>query len=100
MIIDEIIKWGIPFILTGIITYIIKELKDNRKSNKAMKTSMVLLMRSQIVGKCEKYQEMGYLPDYARSCLEDLYKEYETLGGNHGVSKLVDKTYELPIVRR
>jgi hypothetical protein len=39
---------------------------------------------------------MGYLPDYARSCLEDLFKEYEVLGGNHGVGKLVDKTFEVP----
>lgn len=94
--IDIIIKWGIPFVLTGVIGYIIKELKDNRDSNKAMKQSMVLLMRSQIVGKCEKYQDLGYLPDYARSCLEDLFKEYKVLGGNHGVEKLVDKIFELP----
>lgn len=98
--IEIIIKWGIPFILTGIIGYIMKELKDNRNSNKAMKQGMIILMRSQIVGKCEKYQDMGYLPDYARSCLEDLFKEYEVLGGNHGVGKLVDKTFELPTVRR
>lgn len=96
MIINEIIKWGIPFILTGIIGYVMKELKDNRNSNKAMKQGMILLMRSQIVGKCEKYQDLGYLPDYARSCLEDLFKEYEILGGNHGVEKLVDKIFELP----
>lgn len=94
--IDIIIKWGIPFVFTGITTYIAKELKDNRQSNKAMKQSMILLMRSQIVGKCEKYQDMGYLPDYARSCLEDLFKEYKMLGGNHGVEKLVDKIFELP----
>lgn len=100
MIVQEIIKWGIPFILTGVTTYIVKELKDNRKSNKAMKQSMILLMRFQIVGKCEKYQNLGYLPDYARSCLEDLFKEYKVLGGNHGVEKLIDKTFELPIVRR
>jgi hypothetical protein len=96
MIINVVIKWGIPFILTGVIGYIIKELKDNKIANKAMKQSMVLLMRSQIVGKCEKYQDLGYLPDYARSCLEDLFKEYTILGGNHGVGKLVDKIFELP----
>lgn len=100
MILNEIIKWGIPFVLTTVIGYVIKELRDNRNSNKAMKQSMVLLMRSQIVGKCEKYQDLGYLPDYARSCLNDLFKEYTILGGNHGVEKLVDKTFELPIVRR
>lgn len=92
MILETIIKWLIPILgsgLIGVLTYIVK-------SNHAMKNSMVLLLRSQIVGKCEKYLEMGYLPDYARSCLEDLFEQYTTLGGNHGVNKLVDQCFELP----
>ena len=40
--IEIIIKWGIPFILTGVIGYIMKELKDNRNSNKAMKQGMII----------------------------------------------------------
>lgn len=86
----------IPFILTTVLGIIIKELKDNKKNNKAMQESMVLLLRSQITGKCEKYIEMGYLPDYARSCIEDLFEQYKILGGNHGVEKLVELTFSLP----
>lgn len=93
--IDIIIKWGIPFVLTGIIGYIVKQLKDNKENNHAMKDSMVLLLRSQIVSKCEKYLQLGYLPDYARSCLNDLFKQYEVLGGNHGVKILINKTFSL-----
>lgn len=92
MIWETIVKWAIPFLLGGFVTligYLIK-------SNHAIKSSMVLLLRSQIVGKCEKYLEMGYLPDYARSCLDDLFKQYTLLGGNHGVGKLVDQCFELP----
>lgn len=92
MILETITKWFIPVIgsaMIGVLTYIVK-------SNHAMKNSMVLLLRSQIVGKCEKYLEMGYLPDYARSCLEDLFNQYTVLHGNHGVGKLVDQCFELP----
>lgn len=92
MILETIIKWAIPVIfgaLLSLLGYIVK-------SNHAMKNSMVLLLRSQIVGKCENYLQTGYLPDYARSCLEDLFEQYEALGGNHGVGKLVDKCFELP----
>ena len=96
MIVENIVRWIISFILATVTGYIIKELKDNKKNNKAIKDSMVLLLRSQIVGKCEKYLREKQLPDYARSCLEDLFKEYKVLGGNHGVGKLVDKTFELP----
>lgn len=91
-----ILNWGIPVILTGITGIICKELKDNKKSNQAMKASMLSLIRSQIVGKCEEYTREGYLPEYARYCLEDLFKQYKALGGNHGVEVLVNKCFELP----
>ena len=93
---DIILKWAIPLIgtsLIGILSYIVK-------NNHAIKKSMVLLLRSQIVGKCEKYLEMGYLPDYARSCLEDLFNQYELLGGNHGVGSLVNQCFSLPPTKR
>ena len=48
------------------------KLQENDNNNKAMEKSMMILLRSQIVSKCENYQSMGYLPDYARSCLNDL----------------------------
>lgn len=99
-ILDIVIKWAIPTILTALIGYVVKELKENKKNNSAMKESMILMLRSQIVGKVEKYMEIGYLPDYARSCLEDLFEQYSTLGGNHGVGKLVDQCFNLPPIKK
>lgn len=57
---------------------------------------MLSLIRSQIVSKCENYLKEGYLPEYARYCLEDLFKQYTALGGNHGVEVLVNKCFNLP----
>jgi len=62
-----------------------------------MKESMLALTRSQIVSKCETYLKRGYLPEYARYCLEELFKNYQALGGNHGVEMLVDKCFDLPL---
>ena len=75
------------------------KLEDNAVNNEAMKNSMIILLRSQIVSKCENYLELGYLPDYARSCITDLFEQYTALGGNHGVNKLVDKVLELPPIK-
>lgn len=86
------INWGIPVILAGILAFMKKLISDN----KAMKASMLSLIRSQIVSKCESYNKKGFLPEYARYCLEDLFKNYKNLGGNHGVETLVNKTFELP----
>lgn len=91
-VIKIIINWGIPVILAGILAFMKKMINDN----KAMKASMLSLIRSQIVGKCETYSKRGFLPEYARYCLEDLFKQYKALGGNHGIEKLVDKAFELP----
>lgn len=91
-ILSLVIKWAVPTVLAtfvGKVTYM-------RKSNNDMKKSMVLLLRSQIVGKCENYISLGYLPSYARSCIADLFEEYTALGGNHGVGSLVEQCYDLP----
>lgn len=100
VILKSIIQWAIPVILTGITGFIMKELKENKKSNEAMKSSMLSLIRSQIVGKCETYMAQGFLPEYARYCLEELFKQYKVLGGNHGVEVLVNQCFELPLSKK
>lgn len=75
------------------------KLQENDNNNKAMEKSMMILLRSQIVSKCENYQALGYLPDYARSCLCDLFEQYTALGGNHGVNLLVDEVLKLPAIK-
>ena len=75
------------------------KLQENDNNNKAMEKSMMILLRSQIVSKCENYQSLGYLPDYARSCLCDLFEQYTALGGNHGVNLLVDEVLKLPSIK-
>ncbi len=87
-----IFKWLIPVVLTGISGIVVKIYKDN----KAVKLALLSIIRSQIVSKCESYQNKGYLPEYARYCLEDLFKQYQALGGNHGIEILVNNTFELP----
>lgn len=91
-ILQGIINWGIPIFCGGILGFVTKLYKDN----KAVKSAILSLVRGQIVSKVEKYEEMGYLPEYARYCLEDLFKQYKALGGNHGIEKLVEKSFDLP----
>ena len=94
--IQIVINWGIPVILAGILAFMKKLINDN----KSMKLSILALIRSQIVSKCESYIKKGFLPEYARYCLEDLFKNYQNLGGNHGIETLVNKTFELPPVKK
>lgn len=75
------------------------KLQDNENSNKAMKEATIAMLRSQIISKCESYQRMGYLPEYARYCLTELFGQYTVLGGNHGVNILVDEVLKLPSIK-
>ena len=75
------------------------KLQDNENSNKAMKEATIAMLRSQIISKCENYQKMGYLPEYARYCLTELFEQYTALGGNHGVNILVDEVLKLPAIK-
>lgn len=93
-IVDKILSWALPIILSAILGFMIKIVTDNV----AMKKSTVAMLRSQIVSKVETYMKKGYLPDYARICLEDLYKQYKNLKGNHGIDSLVEQCYKLPPV--
>lgn len=91
-IVNTAIGWFVPLVLSTILAFLIKNYKDS----KALKESLVLLMRSQIVGKCEQWLANGYMPDSIRLCLEDMMNNYKQMGGNHGVDILVDKTLQLP----
>ena len=75
------------------------KLEENEKNNEAQKEATIAILRSQIASKCEKYQEIGYLPEYGRYCLTDLFKQYTALGGNHGVNVLVDEVLKLPAIK-
>ena len=92
-ILKIVLGWGIPVVLGAILAFMVKIVKDN----KAMKESMLSLIRSQIVGKCENYLRRGCIHEYARYCLEELFKQYKILGGNHGVEALVNRTFALPL---
>jgi len=95
-IVRIILNWAIPVILTGIFGFLVKLFKDMN----TMKSSQLSLIRSQIVSKCEKYLDQGYLPEYARYCLNELFEQYKTLGGNHGIEILVNRCLELPLSKK
>ena len=102
-IIPIVLNWLVPTLLTAICGFMAKLYKNNKNmlnkinsDNGEFKDSIRLLLRSQIVGKCEQWLDVGYLPNSVRSCLEDMFEEYTKLGGTHGVNLLVKQCFVLP----
>lgn len=92
MIVERILIWAIPVICSGLLGLIIKIFKDER----AMKAALLSLIRSQIVNRVEFQMELGYLPEYARYCMNELHTNYKQLGGNHGIDELINQCFKLP----
>lgn len=94
--IEEIMKWAVPFICGGIATWCITLLKSRRKYESAFADGMQCLLRDEIIHKHEKYMERGICPIYAKESLRREYEAYHALGGNDVATRLYEEVMELP----
>ena len=80
---------------TVLVTLVPKILKAIKANNEAT----LSYLRSRILDKCKEHQAYGYLPDDDAYSLQEMYRNYKALGGNHHVDSQVNKTLELPMVK-
>lgn len=92
---EKILNWLIPTLIGALSTFLTTQILQN----KALKKSVVAVLRGLIVSNCEQYNKLGYLPDYARFSINDLGTNYKNLGGNHGIEELITKTNQLPPIK-
>ena len=102
-ILDLVIKWLVPFILTSIasasIAYARGVHKRNTEHEKAMEEGLQSLLRAEIIRAHDKYMGQGYCPVYAKEALKRAYQAYHTLGGNDVATKLYEDVMKLPEFR-
>ena len=95
MDIAMILNWVMPTLIGALVAFLVNQVMQN----KALRESIVALLRGQIVSNCEQYNKLGYLPDYARYTINELGTNYTNLGGNHGIQELITKTNQLPPIK-
>lgn len=106
-IVEIIIKWGIPFVLSTAASAIIaygkglhKRLTEKEKANEereqAMADGLKSLLRAEIIRSHDKYIGQGYCPVYAKEALKRSYEAYHALGGNDVATKLYNDSINLP----
>ena len=91
-VLSILIRWLIPFICCGFITWI----NTYHGKNKAMREGVRSLSRAEIIRAYEKYTERGYCPIYAREPLTKVYEAYHAMGGNGTGTDFYRKTIALP----
>ena len=82
--IEIIIKWAIPIILSGFTGLIVKVIKDLTTQKIAIQS----LLRSEMVKVYYRYREDKRLPYYTKVAWYEDYEAYTNLGGNSFIRDL------------
>lgn len=72
------------------------EKEKARLEYESLKMGMQALLRDRIIQAYNHYCDQGFFPIYARDNVEELFKQYENLGGNGMVHDLVRRMSKLP----
>ena len=92
-------------VVSGILLSLVKNLMDENKKLKkeredksaAMQEGMMLLLKIQLIEYHDKYMSSGDIPSYVYDNFDEMYKVYETLGGNGMVKHMKESIDKLRI---
>ncbi len=84
------------FFLSLLYGNVTRHLKNERAKNEAIAEGVQSLLRENIVGNYNKYQDRKHCPIYAKESLRKAYKAYHNLGGNDVATKLYTTLLAMP----
>lgn len=96
MLIETIVKWAVPFVCGGIITWAVTYIKLRKKRDSALESGVQCLLRAEIIRNHDKYIDKGYCPIYAKEALKRAYAAYHVLHGNDVATGLYNEVMALP----
>lgn len=96
VIITEVIKWIIPFILGAIVSLAIRIIEKDRKRDKSIENAVQALLRNELIRRYREYKTKGEMTILDKENIEHMFEEYKNLGGNGTVKELMDELLEVP----
>lgn len=91
-----ILKWLIPAVCGGIITWAVTYIKLRKKRESALEEGLKCLLRAEIIRNHDKYLDRGYCSIYAKEALKRAYAAYHALHGNDVATQLYNEVMALP----
>lgn len=92
-----VISWAVPLILGGVVGWVAKFHKEQRKENQAIRAGVRALLYDRITQAYVHYHDdLGYIPLDAMKSIEEVYENYAALGGNGVGKELFGRLKELP----
>ena len=95
-ILQIILNYMVPLILGGIIGFLSTKIKNYNKKDKAIEDGLVALLRNELVRRYREYETKGEMAILDKENIEDMFKQYENLGGNGTVKKMYKELLDLP----
>lgn len=89
-VIGMIINSLIPTVLGGIIGFISAKLKKNKKKDKAIEEGVQALLRNEIIRRYREFESKGEISILDQENLEEMFTQYQNLGGNGTVKKMMN----------
>jgi len=95
-VLQIILNYMIPLILGAIIGFLSTKIKSYKEKDKAIEEGLVALLRNELVRRYREYEQKGEMSILDKENIEDMFKQYENLGGNGTVKKMCKELLELP----
>lgn len=89
----------ITFIVSGILGYLVKTLKDYRKKEDLQNKALMTLLKNNLVSTYFIYNELKQIPDYVYQNFLDGLEIYENLDGDGFVHNIAKKMESWEIVK-
>lgn len=94
-ILQIILSYLIPTILGAILGLIATNLKKNKKKDLAIEQGVQALLRNEIIRRYREFESKGEISILDQENLDEMFIQYQNLGGNGTVKKMMNDLYEL-----
>jgi hypothetical protein len=91
-----ILSYLIPTILGGLLGFLSTKIKKDKKKEKAIEEGVQALLRNELIRRYREYETKGELSILDKENIEEMFIQYENLGGNGTVKQLMTELLQLP----
>ena len=95
-VLQVLISYLIPTILGAGIGFLSSRVKKDRAKEKALEAGVRALLKNALVNSYREYEIKGEMSILDKENVEEMFKQYENLGGNGTVKQLMSELMHLP----
>jgi hypothetical protein len=91
-----ILSYLIPTLIGGGLGFLSTKFKKNKRKEKAIEEGVQALLRNELIRRYREYETKGELSILDKENIEEMFTQYENLGGNGTVKQLMTELLQLP----